>query len=384
MEYRQQIIEDVINKTEHGIYHNTKMVSGRRVESSDRILIETFDGIHNEELDVFLKFIEQIKVDNLIRYIEEKMSNIKCSIFTTVHREIISVNSIRENREYGYIKIVCRNCYCGLLFREIPIFFSDCQIDVVERINAAINYIKNIIQKKTINIGKQEYLNQKVIFSQQASGYFIHEVIGHMLEEDIYEYSSVLFNKRMPSILTVKDNVYGHESLIGIGQYDDLGMRIKPITLIEKGEIKSLLSLKNNTYGTARRSSYKNDVLPRMRCTYIEKNSKKTKKDYIRENAEIICVENIYSGVASFIDGQYSIAGDGIIYKDNAKYGYIANLVISGSIIQCLDSIIDIGDDLKIFTAECNKIGNIIRVGVGGPSILITNLDVVGDTYVYE
>ncbi len=384
IEFKQQIIESTINRTDEGFLHDTKLVCGRRVEKGKFIKIETTTFMDYDHLELFIYLVEHMSIQNILNYVFKRLEKYKCCVFFKQHSEKVLINGVIDNREYGYIKIVGRDNYDNTYFKEIPVFLDDLPDDIYRRLEPAIEDILKELRQEKLYIGSKELKSKLVVFSPQATGYFIHEVVGHMLEEDVYEFSRNFIHNCLNVDLSVVDDAKGYEKLIGTGKIDDCGAIIKRLRLIEAGKVKNIIDQNNNMAGVARRSDYRSKALSRMRCTFVEPCSKNTQESYLQQNRNVILVDNIYSGNASFVDGRFSLGGTAKIIERGEKKESINNLIINSSIKEYLKKIVDIGGDIAIFGTECNKIGEIVRVGVGGPSILFEGVNLCGDFYGYE
>ena len=385
MEFRQQIIESNIIRTKDEDLQNIDIVAGERYEEKTKIKIKTSSNVNSDLIEQFVEFMKKIKMEQIFLYMDKKIGKYKdkFSFYCKYHIEKITINNLNDFRQFGYIKIVYKDCVGEVLYKEIPIFYKDCNEDILLRLDVEIDNIIRVLRKKSKKIGEMEWNDQIVIFSQQATGYFIHEVVGHLLEEDVYVYSKNYIHDIMVPNLTVVDDIRGYGSMFGLNNIDDNGVEIRPLNLIKNGKVVNTISLQNNTNGVARRTNYLQKLLPRMRCTFVEPTSKMTKSDFIRKFNNVVYVDNIFSGFCSYIDGQFSIAGNGTYIQDGMKKFFISNLLISSKIQDYLNNIIDIGNDLAIFATECSKMGHVVRVGIGGPSICFENVSVKGEAYQY-
>ena len=336
-------------------------------------------------IEQYMEFVTEIRIKYIILYIEDKFKKYRksISVFFKFHKERIFVNDLIDDREYGFIKLAYRDCLGDILYKEIPVFIKDCVEDILCRVDIKIEEMMDVLNKKKEKVSRKEWHNQIVIFSQQATGYFIHEVIGHLLEEDVYVYSKEYLHKIISPKVTVIDDIMNYGNMIGLNTIDDEGVMLKPVTLVQNGKIRNILSLGENINGVARRMDYTKKALPRMRCTFLKPVAKMTKNDFIKAFDDVIVVDNIYSGVSSYIDGQFSIAGNGMYLKNGMEIYYINNLIISSFIEDYLKNIIEIGNDLSIYATECSKMGHTIRVGIGGPCVCFENVNVLGDCYRY-
>ncbi|NFQ55184.1 TldD family protein, partial [Clostridium botulinum] len=73
--------------------------------------------------------------------------------------------------------------------------------------------------------------------------------------------------------------------------------------------------------------------------------------------------------------------GNGFIVKNGELQNFIGDLRISGDILKDISSIDYIGKDFDMFGNYCEKFGQFVRVGSGGPTISISSLNARGVLY---
>ena len=161
-----------------------------------------------------------------------------------------------------------------------------------------------------------------------------------------------------------------------------------PVTLVKDGVISDVLSLdsqnnaKSKMLVAGRRENYKYNVLPRMRCTYIEAFGNMNEKTIINKYKKCIFIYKTHSGGIDPTNGNFELNGVGFVINNNEVQNFIGNLKISGNILKHFNSIEYIGNDLKFFGGYCFKLGQTVRVAAGSPTISINNLIIEGDFYV--
>ena len=301
--------------------------------------------------------------------------------FTKLHSETITLNSCNDIRRYGYIRFVLddrsgnKHAVESSVFQDKKVQSPDQLYRFGKELISEVSNIRSFMRHERWN-------KLPVVFTQQATGFFVHEILGHMLEEDIYRFSERYFsNKKFPKSIKIVDDIRGYEDYLGLNHVDDNGEFIKPITLLENGCIQNIIST-NTNYGLSRRENLYKDILPRMRCTYLI-GQENLSDNVIPMIGECILVSRVYAGACNFVQGTFRLNGDGFVLKNGLYESYISNLVITGDSVEWLNDINLVGKDIKIFGTYCDKLGNIIRVGVGGPSILLSRAEVCGDVYGY-
>lgn len=365
--------------------------SGERNENKDFNKIRTinFDVQSIKDILTFDKaYLSKIEKFFNHMYFRLKKINIDFSTFIKLHNEkIIIDNHIEDFRKYGFCKIVLKDSLNNVYTDDIPITSpnpSYLKDNILKHIKDNINYINSNKNTKS----KIEFENIPVIFSSRATGYFIHEILGHSLENDFFSYNKETFsNLEISSKLTVIDSVKGYESIVGLNKYDDVGTLIKPLNLIEKGKLNNIISIKNSEsfdnklYGFSRRESYKTSTLPRMRCTFIKPFDDMNENDIISKYKNAIFLDKTYIGGVNPQNNNYFVKGQGFLIKNGEKTNLINKLNLKGNILRDLKAFDYIGNDFKIYGNFCSKLEQTVRVGVGGPTISLHDMAIEGDIY---
>lgn len=217
--------------------------------------------------------------------------------------------------------------------------------------------------------------NYSVVFSPGMGGYFIHEVLGHLMEFDSYfsTYNFFSFNEKVSSSgFTVKDSIYGVEKLIGLNKIDDDGNNISDITIVDSGYISNFFD--KNKFGCSRRQDYRHEGLSRMRSTFVESFGQFGFDDIVSEYNDCIVIDQILSG---FVDKQsmfYQVIARGRCFENGIPKYRIDSFKITGNLKDTMKNIHFIGNDLKKLHAYCSKNRQILDVVVGSPSFSIDNL----------
>ena len=372
--------------------YKVSLENGMRKEFNNSNLIKSTKNKYPDfqlKTKLSLSDFNYLKYLFIILYDKLQKSNIDFSAFIKLYNEKIIMNDLKEDiRSYGFCKIVIRDCLNNIYMDEIPIL--DSSLDGLEPIllkSIKLN-VENVINIHNKEVSKINLNYVSVVFSQKAAGYFIHEILGHSLESDFFSYYKNNFdNLKISDKLTVIDSIEGCENILGLNKYDDVGELIKPLTIIDKGKLCNIFcidkkdSFDGKLYGCSRRESYKCSTMPRMRCTFVKPFDDIDKEKIISKYDFAVYFNNAYTGGVNPQTGKYNVVGNGFLLKNGEKYGFIDNLKLQGNLLSDLNSFEYIGNDLKIFGNYCNKLGQTVRVGVGGPTISLTNLSVEGNLY---
>lgn len=389
MNYKQSVYTIQLRYFKDDLEYIINSLSGEREENIKNTKINIckslFDDVHDVQLNISTHYL--INLEKSLRCIKKDLEkqDINISILMHLHNEKVLIDNEKEdNRSYGFLRLLFKDNDNNIHIDDIPILSCDPE-DLEDRISYYTK--KNVSLKKLNNKkGKINFGCMPHILSPKASGYFIHEIVGHTLEGDSYSYYKNKYeNMNISKKLTVIDSINDYDKLIGLQSYDDVGSKIEPLTLINKGKVQNILatqmedSFDHNLYGVARRESYKFDVLPRMRGTYIQPFDDMDQQDILDKYENAIFVNETFSGAVNQQTGNYSLKGNGFVVKNGELQNFIGVLRIDGNIIKDLPLIDYIGKDFDMFGNYCTKYGQTVRVGSGGPTISISSLNSRGD-----
>lgn len=220
----------------------------------------------------------------------------------------------------------------------------------------------------------------------------LHEAVGHGLEADFNRkkssvYSDKIGEKVASSIVSVVDqgNIPGDRR--GSINVDDEGTATQRTVLIENGILRSYIYDKLNarlmrtkSTGNGRRSSYAQIPIPRMTNTFMLSGS--------YDPQEIIASVNRGIYAVNFSGGQVDITSGEFVFSTSEAYliekGKITSALKGATLIgngpTVLNKIDMVGNDLALDNGvgTCGKNGQNIAVGVGQPTIKISELTVGG------
>ncbi len=229
-----------------------------------------------------------------------------------------------------------------------------------------------------------------VVINNGSGGVLFHEACGHGLESDAIIKGASIFAKKVgqkvaSSIVTAIDgaiiqNEWGSYNL------DDEGTPANNTVLIENGILREYMwdrvSAKKvghpSLTGNARRMSYRHLPIPRMTNTYIDKGQSK-RADIFRNVEKGLFVKSIGGGQVNTSTGDFvfSVKEGYLIEKGKVTEPVRgATLIDNGPAV--LFKIQMIADDLAFHAGYCGKQGQGMQIGVGQPTLLISDLTVGG------
>ncbi len=231
----------------------------------------------------------------------------------------------------------------------------------------------------------------EVVFGPGWPGILLHEAIGHGLEADFNRKGSSAFSGRLgervaSELCTVVDDgtIPGRRGSLNC---DDEGVPTSRTVLIEKGILKGYLQdrlnatlMKMPLTGNGRRESYAHSPMPRMTNTFMLAGDS--------EPADII--RSVKRGLyaVSFGGGQVDITSGKFVFSANEAYliedGKIGSPVKGATLIgngpDILTKVTMVGNDMALDSGvgTCGKEGQSVPVGVGLPTIKISEITVGG------
>lgn len=245
-----------------------------------------------------------------------------------------------------------------------------------------------IIQLEAIDVqaGKME-----VVLGPGWPGILLHEAVGHGLEADFNRKETSAFagliGQRVASELcTVVDDgtLPGRRGSLNV---DDEGEPTKRTVLIENGILRGYLSdhlnsglMKSERTGNGRRQSYKYIPLPRMTNTFMLEGPD-SREDIIRSVKRGLYAVQFGGGQVDITSGEFAFsASEAYLIEDGKVTAPVKGATLRGNGPESLKQVTAVGNDLELDQGVgiCGKDGQSIPVGVGLPTIKISEMTVGG------
>lgn len=217
-----------------------------------------------------------------------------------------------------------------------------------------------------------------IILSPTAAGYFIHEIIGHPLELDFVENNQSFYTindlgkQIMPEYITVKEEPLDLKSIgIDFGKYDDSGNELREKEIIKNGILMNFIDYQ-------RCDQINNTCFNRMYNLSLKPNKDDIELDNIvGKESKALIVDNIISGFFNLMIQKYTLYCGRCKVVDNGNIlGYVDGIVIEDDISSIKDKLVDVGSDFNVSLGKCNKLGQVITVGMGAPTIKLKNIKI--------
>ncbi len=230
-----------------------------------------------------------------------------------------------------------------------------------------------------------------VILGPAQSGILLHEAIGHPIEADFNRkgtsaYSGRLGEKVASDLCTIYDS--GQiENDRGALNFDDEGNLSQENVLIEKGVLTNYMHdhisahyYQTPASGNGRRESYAHYPLPRMTTTYLA-NGESPPEEILHSVKNGVYCESFSGGQVDISNGDFVFVPTiAYMVEDGKCTSPIKNFTLIGNGPDALSKVTMVGNDFAFSEGiwTCGKDGQSVPVGIGLPTVLISELTVGG------
>ncbi|WP_202845289.1 metalloprotease TldD [Luteimonas saliphila] len=233
--------------------------------------------------------------------------------------------------------------------------------------------------------------NMPVVLGSGWPGVLLHEAVGHGLEGDFNRKGTSTYAGRMgqrvaaPGVTIVDDGTLA--SRRGSLDIDDEGTPTQCTTLIEDGVLTGYMQDTLNARlmgvpatGNGRRESFAHMVMPRMTNTYMLAGTR-TREEMIRSVKKGLYAVNFGGGQVDITSGKYVFsATEAYLIEDGRITAPVKGATLIGNGPETMQRVTMVGDDLALDegVGTCGKDGQSVPVGVGQPSLLVSQITVGG------
>jgi TldD protein len=230
-----------------------------------------------------------------------------------------------------------------------------------------------------------------VVLAPGWPGILLHEAVGHGLEGDFNRKGTSAFSGRLgqrvasPGVTVVDDgSIAGRRGSLNV---DDEGNVPGRTVLIEDGILRGYLQDRLNsglmrmpTTGNGRRQGYGSIPLPRMTNTFMLA-GQDDPAEIVRSVPRGLYAKHFGGGQVDITSGKFVFSATEAYLIEGGQLGapvYGATLIGNGPDI--LTKVTRVGHDLKLDegVGVCSKAGQSVPVGVGLPTILVSEITVGG------
>jgi TldD protein len=219
----------------------------------------------------------------------------------------------------------------------------------------------------------------------------LHEAVGHGLELDFNRkqtsaFTGLIGQQVASDLCTVVDDgtIPDRRGSLNV---DDEGHPTERTVLIENGILRAYLSdylnaglMKSRRTGNGRRQSYKHMPLPRMTNTFMLA-GEDSKEEIIRSVKRGLYAVQFGGGQVDITSGEFAFtASEAFLIEDGRVTAPVKGATLRGNGPEALKHVSAIANDLELDPGVgiCGKDGQSIPVGVGLPTIKISEMTVGG------
>src|SRR5215468_8610875 len=263
-------------------------------------------------------------------------------------------------------------------------FFSDRQLD---------HYADEAARQAIVQLEAQEAPagSMEVVLGTGWTGVLLHEAVGHGLEADFNRkgmspFSGMMGQKVASELCTVVDDG-AMPNRRGSLNIDDEGNSTSRTVLIEKGVLRGYLQDKLSSRltgagltGNGRRESYRHMPMPRMTNTYML-NGASASADIIRSVKRGLYAVQIGGGQVDITNGKFVFSvTEAYLIEDGKLTAPVKGATLIGNGPDALTKVTAVANDLALDegVGTCGKDGQSVPVGVGLPTIKISEMTVGG------
>lgn len=244
------------------------------------------------------------------------------------------------------------------------------------------------------------------ILSGSASGVFFHEIFGHRVEghrqKDITDgqtFAKSVGKPVLPDFLSVLSDptrsTFANQHLFGSYSFDDEGVAAQPLTLVDKGVLKTFLMSRSplstipNSNGHGRRQTGAEPV-SRQSNLIVESSKRVPEADLRKLLIEEIKRQNKPFGLifqqvtGGFTQTQRAgLAAFKVlplvvyrVYADGRPDELVRGVDVVGTPLASFAKILATGDKYEVFNGYCGAESGSVPVSAAAPSILVSELEV--------
>jgi TldD protein len=271
--------------------------------------------------------------------------------------------------------------------------FASYKLFTENNLALANSYVQQAVRLALLNLEAKDAPagSMPVVLGPGWPGILLHEAIGHGLEGDFIRKGSSAFTGKLgekvaSNLCTVIDNGC-IEKQRGSLNIDDEGTPTQATTLIENGILKNYLQdklnaklMKQKSTGNGRRQSYSHQPIPRMTNTYMLAGHSDP-EDIIKTVSNGLYAVNFAGGQVDITSGKFVFeASEAYLIKNGKITTPVKGATLIGNGPEVLQKVTMVGNDLQLDPGigTCGKDGQNVPVGVGQPTLLISELTVGG------
>ena len=244
------------------------------------------------------------------------------------------------------------------------------------------------------------------ILSGRAAGVFFHEIFGHRIEghRQKDESEGQTFTKSvnkpvLPDFLSVvfdpTRKQFGDVALNGYYAYDDEGVKARPVTIVDKGILKTFLMSRSPIQGFANsnghgRKSAGNEIVSRQSNMFVQSTKQVSDAELRRMLiAEVKRQNKPYGLFFDEVTSGYTTTGRrGLqaftvvplvvhrVYADGRPDELVRGVDIVGTPLASFSKIVATSDHMEVFNGICGAESGNVPVSTIAPALLVSEIEV--------
>lgn len=232
---------------------------------------------------------------------------------------------------------------------------------------------------------------QTVVLGNSDSAVLLHEAVGHGLEADfnykkLSNYSGRIGEKVASEQCTIVDEGL-FDNMRGTINIDDEGNTPQSTVLIENGILRNYMNdrisakqLGVKSSGNGRRQAYNYPPMPRMTNTYL-RNGKYSAEEIIQSVRKGIYAKGFTGGNVDITKGDFTFScSEAYLIEDGKITAPIKGATLVGNGPDVMTKVTMVGNDLAFTDGGwiCGKNGQMVPVGMGTPTVKVSEITVGG------
>lgn len=274
-----------------------------------------------------------------------------------------------------------------------------------EEILKAVNRVGALASAMPVAPVVDPYVGPAML-SGRAAAVLFHEIFGHRIEghrqKDETEgqtFTKMIGTKVLPEFLTVvfdpTQRKFGDVTLNGFYAYDDEGVSARPVTVVDKGVLKTFLMSRSPVRGFDRSNGHGRrqagrEVVSRQSNLFVESSQRVTEAK-LREMlmAEVRRQNKPYGLYFEQVTGGFTMTGRQgpqafkviplvvyRVYADGRKDELVRGADIVGTPLSSFAKILATGDRPGIFNGYCGAESGSVPVAAVSPAILLSEIEI--------
>ena len=248
-------------------------------------------------------------------------------------------------------------------------------------------------------------LTVPTILKNRAMGVFVHEVLGHRMEghrqkEDSFgrTFTSKIGQQVTAPFISIVDDAtlpsFKGIPLRGFYEYDDEGVKVRPVTLVENGVLKEFLMSSSPIKGFPSSNGHGRREIAQRAVARMGNTRVMASETVPYETLEKMLVEEInrqgkpYGLIVEDLSGGFTMTDTGLpqVFKLEPKLVYrvypdgkkeiIRGADLVGTPLVSFAQILAASDDYAVFNGSCGAESGWVPVSAIAPSVLFKTLEV--------